>query len=285
MRITATRMIAIGIGAAIAVGLVALNLTMSAWHRRTAAKVTELESAATPQPAHFSPAQLDGLPPPVVRYFTRTLREAQPVIGSAVVTQEAEFFVNGAWRPLKARQHFTAMPPGFVWDARIEMATLLPVHVRDAYVAGHGSMQATIFGAYSLVDQAGSHELDAGALQRYLGEAVWFPTVLLPGPAVKWRAVDDHSAIVTLVDGSTTVSLTYRFDENDHVVEVSGDRYAEKDGGYELRPWRVVCSRHATHLGMVIPEYCEVMWMGASGPEPYWRGRITSITYAADRME
>lgn len=30
---------------------------------------------------------------------------------------------------------------------------------------------------------------------------------------------------------------------------------------------------------IVIPEYCEVMWLGLQGPEPYWRGRIASIVY------
>lgn len=253
MAITTTRLIIAGIGVAVA-AMVVLNVRVSAWHRTTAAKVAQLQSAAMPKPAHFAPALMEPVPAPVARYFKRTLREAQPLIVSASVTQDAEFFVNGAWRPLKAHQHFTAMPPGFVWDARIQMAPLLPAHVRDAYVAGQGSMQATIFGAYSLADQIGGPELNAGALQRYLGEAVWFPTALLPG-AVTWSGVDDHTAIATLADGDTTVSLKFHFDDDDRIVEISGNRFAERNGSYTLRPWRIVCSEHAEHMGIVIPEY------------------------------
>jgi hypothetical protein len=278
MAITIPRLIIVGIVVAVAAVVVLLNVRVSAWHRTTAAKVAQLQSAVMPKPAHFAPALLAPVPAPVARYFKRTLREAQPLIVSVRATQNAEFFANGAWRPLKARQHFTAMPPGFVWDARIEMAPLFPAHVRDAYVAGQGSMQATIFGTYSLADQSGTPELNAGALQRYLGEAVWFPTALLPG-AVTWSGVDDHNAIATLADGGTTVSLKFRFDDQDRIVEISGDRFAEQNGRYTLRPWRIVCSEHAEHMGIVIPEHCEVMWLGLQGPEPYWRGRIASIVY------
>ena len=46
----------------------------------------------------------------------------------------------------------------------------MPGDVRDAYVAGRGSMMATMFGAYSMVDQSETPQLASGALQRYLGE-------------------------------------------------------------------------------------------------------------------
>lgn len=272
----------IGLVVIAAVAAATLVFTMSAWNRATAAKVEELRAAGRARPDAYSPALVEGLPAPVARYFKRALRNRQKFITWAVVTQDAEFFVNDAWRPLRATQHFSAVPPGFVWDARIEMALLMPANVRDAYVAGHGSMQATMFGAYSLVDQSALPQLDSGALQRYLAEAAWFPTVLLPGGSVTWQAVDDRSALATLTDGSTSVSLTFRFDDQDRIIETSGDRYFEKDGGYQLRPWRVVCSDHVEHEGIMIPQYCEVAWIGDRGPEPYWRGRLTSIVYSFD---
>lgn len=271
-----------GIGLAVVAAVAAATLasTMNAWRQSTVAKVEQLRRAGTPRPGAFSPALVEGLPAPVARYFRRALKDGQPFITWAVARQDAEFFANNAWRPLRATQHFNTVPPGFVWDARIAMAPLMPADVRDAYVAGHGSMQATMFGAYSLVDQSALPQLDSGALQRYLGEAVWFPTALLPGMGVTWQAVDDRSALATLTDGSTTVSLTFRFDDQDRIIEAIGDRYFERDGGYELRPWRVRCSDHSVREGIEIPQSCEVAWIRPQGPEPYWRGRISSIVYS-----
>ena len=253
------------------------------WERATAARIEQLRAAIVEPDRRYASAALEVLPLPVARYFRRVLRDGQPVIRSVIATQEAEFFVNGAWRPLKATQHFSATPPGLVWDGTIRMAPLLPAYVRDAYVDGRGSMQATIYGLFSLVDQTGTPELNSGALQRFLGEAVWFPTVLLPSPAISWTGRDDLSAVVTLTDHGTRVSLLFEFDDRGDVMRISGDRYKESAGGFTLQPWIISCREHVERSGIRVPQYCEVAWMGSHGPEPYWRGRISTIEYEFSR--
>lgn len=247
----------------------------TAWRRGTARKVEAL-TAETAAPARADRA---ALPAPVARYFARALAAGQPMVHSAVATQDAEFFINGGWRPLRATQYFTAARPGFVWDATIRMAPLLPAWVRDAYVGGRGSMQASIYGLYALVDQSGTPELNAGALQRYLAEAVWLPTALLPSAALSWSPRDDRSATATLVDGPSRVSLLFEFNSEDDVVRVSGERYKEAGGAYTLQPWVVSCREHREQSGLRIPVWCEVAWLDAGQPAPYWRGRISAITY------
>jgi hypothetical protein len=249
------------------------------WRRATAAKVDRLASTVAEPTRIHGLASPDELPPPAARYFKRVLTGTDRVVRSAVATQQAEFFINGGWRLLTATQYFTVTPPGFVWDARIEMAPLVPANVRDAYVSGRGSMQASMYGLYSIVDLEGTPELNSGALQRFLGEAVWFPTALLPSPSVAWSARDDRSAIVTLIDGDTRVSLLFELDQNDDVVRISGDRFKETNGSYVIQPWVIACSEHGDRSGMRIPLFCEVAWVGEGGPEPYWRGRITNIEY------
>ena len=249
------------------------------WKRGTEAKVDQLRAAIVEPERRYASAALAVLPLPAARYFRRALRDGQPMIRSAVATQEAEFFINGAWRPLTATQHFSAAPPGLVWDASITMAPLVPAFVRDAYVGGQGSMQAAIYGLVSLVNQAGAPELNAGALQRFLGEAVWVPTALLPSPTVSWTGRDELSAVVTLTDHGTSVSLLFEFDDTGNVIRISGERYKETAGTYALQPWVIRCAEYATRAGMCIPLFCEVAWMGANGPERYWRGRIATIEY------
>ncbi len=197
---------------------------------------------------------------------------------SAIATQEAEFFINGAWRPLSATQDFRSRPRGLCGTRASTWRRSSTASVRDAYIDGRGAMQASMFGLYSLADQVDKPPLNAGALQRFLGEAIWFPTALLPSTAVAWAPRDDRSAIATLRDGATTVSLVFEFAEG-HVVSISGDRYKENQGAYTLEPWRIECGDYAERDGMTIPLRCEVSWITNGRPEPYWRGRITGITY------
>lgn len=188
--------------------------------------------------------------------------------------------INGQWRPLTATQFVRADGPGFVWDARITMAPFVSAFVRDSYVAGHGAMQADLAAVVPMVAQHGRSELDAGALHRYLAELVWMPSALMPGLAVHWTGIDDHSARVTLVDGTTTVSLDFRFDDEGDVVEIfTAERFAEHDGTYRRQPWRVRCGGHRAFEGVRVPSRCEVAWMTPEGPAPYWRGSIVSAHY------
>jgi hypothetical protein len=265
--------VAMMIGAAAA----AVFAGSSSWNRATAATVAKL-----PPPSEsgvFTLAVLGDLPEPAARYFRRVLREGQPIVRSAIATQEAEFFLNGAWRPLRATQQFVTSPPGFVWDARIGMAPLVSAFVRDSYVGGTGSMIASALGVYPIVNQTATPELNAGALQRFLGEAIWVPTALLPSATVTWTAHSERSAMVTLRDGATTVALVFEFNADGFVTTIQGDRFKENNGAYTLQPWRIQCDEYRDRDGMVIPLHCEVAWITDGRPEPYWRGRITSITY------
>lgn len=272
--------LAILIGASVAAALAGA----SSWTRATRASVAELTPAFS-EPAVFTASSVDGLPAPVARYFHRAITSDHPMVRAAIATQEAEFFINGGWRPLTATQHFSVSPPGFVWDARIQMAPLLPALVRDSYVKQRGAMQASLYGAYTMVNERNKPQLDAGALQRFLGEAIWFPTALLPSPAITWKARDDRSAFATLQDGATAVTLLFEFGDDGMPVTISGDRYKEDRGSYTIQPWQIRCDRHELHDGLTIPSYCEAAWIINGTREPYWRGRITSINYQYDRME
>ena len=268
--------LAIAIGAAVAATIAG----SVSWNRATGAAV-ELVDASTPGPA-FDAATLDQLPPPVLRYFRTALRADQPMIRSAIATQDAEFFINGAWRPLRATQHFRTSPPAFVWDARIDMAPLIPAFVRDSYIDERGAMTAAMFGVVTLADQSGTRELNLSALQRFLGEAVWMPTALLPSDRIAWTARDDRSALAMLTDGANSVTLLFEFGEDGMVTAMSGERFKEASGTYSLQTWQIQCDEPRQRDGILIPMHCEVSWLTNGVREPYWRGRIASIEYRYD---
>jgi hypothetical protein len=228
----------------------------------------------------FHAGQLTGVPAPVARFLRRTLPEGQRMIRTARLRQEGEFSINGTWRRLEATQVIAAMPPAFMWDATISAAPFMPVYVRDSYVGSHGSMRASVLAVYPIVSQSGTPELDAGALMRYLGEAVWAPTRLLPGRGLTWQALDDHSAIATLTDGPTSVSLQFRFDGPGDVVEIyAPDRFREVNGAYVPTPWRVRALGYDVRDGMRLMSSAVAEWVLPEGPFAYWRGRIADITY------
>jgi hypothetical protein len=241
-----------------------------------------VEARLTAQPVQPSGANTP-LPAPVARYFARVIPPGAKPIRGARLTQDAEFFVGSAWRPLSASQTFTIAPPGFVWDARIAMAPGMSVLVRDAFVAGGGSMHADFMGLYPIAYQTARAELNAGALHRYLAESVWLPTALRPESGVEWAPLTDHSAVATLSAGAARVSLEFRFNADGDIVEMfTPERFAESKGSFEKRPWTVTCSEHAVRDGYRIPIRCEVSWQQPDGPQAYWRGRISTVEYLYD---
>ena len=76
------------------------------------------------------------LPAPVRRYFKAVLKDGQPFVQSARLRQRGVFRLGDKWKPFDAEETMTTRPPEFSWDARIHMAPLLTVRVRDGYARG-----------------------------------------------------------------------------------------------------------------------------------------------------
>lgn len=255
------------------------------WRTGTATLVGQLrrEGTAAP-PAVFTPGDLEQLPTPVARYLRAVLPESGQVIRYARLTQRGRFLTRptpDGWRPFQAVEHFTATPPGFVWDARIRMLPGLTVMVRDGFVGGRGTMVGTAMGLRRLLAIEGTPAISSGALQRYLAEAVWLPTALLPSQGVAWAPLSDSSARATLSAGATTVSVDFHFGADGLVGRIfTAGRERDLGGGRSVpTPWQGRFSRYEQRAGFRIPLAGEVEWMLPEGPQPYWRGEIIQATY------
>lgn len=259
------------------------------WRARTANLVAHLHARgadlATPPTAFSaSAARIDTLPAPVARYFRAVLREGQPIARRWRLTQEGEFLLNAErsqWGPFTGTQHVVAEPPGFVWDARIRMAPGLTAFVRDGFVNGTGSMMATLRGILRVAAVEGTPEIAAGAIHRYLAEAVWCPTLLLPSPQLSWTPLDESSARATLSAGDATVWLDFRFRAEDGLIEsvYTPERFRDVNGRGVPTPWQGRFSDYEERGGMRIPLAGEVEWVLPDGPQAYWRGRIIAASY------
>jgi hypothetical protein len=265
---------AIGIAGALVYG-------SSRWQVQTQESRAKLEAGRLPATsATYDAREIESLPPPVRRYFHAVLQEGQPIVSGVRLSQEGQFRLDDSWRPFKATQAITTHPPGFDWDARIKMAPGIHVFVRDAYTAGVGRLHAALLGLVTVADLSGTPELASGELLRYLAEAAWYPTALLPSQGVHWDAIDDSTARATLVDGATMASLEFHFDKEGLIAAAWAPvRYRTVNGALQPTPWQGRFSAYAPRGGMRIPLEGEVEWQLPTGPLPYWRGRITEIAY------
>jgi hypothetical protein len=137
-----------------------------------------------------------------------------------------------------------------------------------------------ILGLFKLTELHGPGAIAEGEAMRWLAEAAWYPTALLPGQGVTWTAIDDRSALATLTDDDITVALTFRFGPDDLIESVRAKARDRMVGGtFIATPWEGRWSDYRRQDGMMVPMAGEVAWILPEGAKPYWRGRITALSY------
>jgi hypothetical protein len=278
--------LAAAVAAALAVaGATAVRYGSGRWRARTRALREGLEaSRLAPLPALFDAAELDGLPAPVRRYLCSVLSDRQPMIAAVDMAHRGRFNMSDSgqqWKPFQSTQRVVTCRPGFDWDARIAMLPGLSVRVHDAYVAGEGVLHASLLGLAPLVDLHGTPELAEAELMRFLAEAPWYPTALLPSQGVHWQAVDERSALATLTDAAVSASLLFRFGDDGLVESVRAEGRARTVGGLPVpTPWQGRWTAYQWRHGMLVPTEGEVAWIFEDGARPYWRGCIAGLDYA-----
>jgi len=263
---------------------VALIYGSRRWESATKEMHAKLEAARRPIGRKtYSPDELIGLPAPVQKYFRAVLKDGQPIVSAVYVELSGTFNMSATgekWKRFTSTQRVIAQRPGFDWEGRIEMMPGLTVRVHDAYIAGAGVLHATLLGLVSLAKLGGTPEIAQGELMRFLAEAAWYPTALLPNQGVQWKAIDDFSAKATLKDGETALTLLFCFDENGLIESVRAEARGRTVAGTVIpTPWEVQWSNYELRDGMCIPTEGKVAWLLPEGPKPYFRGRITSLRY------
>lgn len=254
------------------------------WKSGTRELRDQIEAARLPiEPKVFDRRELERVPAPVQRYFHSVLRDGQPIVAAVTLSHAGTFNMDELaeqWKPFTSSQAVVTRRPGFDWDGRIALMPGLPVYVHDAYVAGEGILHAAVLGLVLMVALRDGDEVAKGELMRFFAEAAWYPTVLLPSQGVRWDAVDDHSARATLQDGDITVTLLFHFNEEELIDTVRAEARGRTVGGKIMpTPWHGRFWNYAMRDGMRVPLDGEVAWLLAEGTKPYWRGRITQLSY------
>lgn len=226
---------------------------------------------------------LSTLPPPVARYLEHVLRDGQPMIRRLRLKQSGQLRTrveSSRWLPFGAEQVIDPVSVGYVWDARVSILPLVHVRVRDSYAAGRASSQVRLLSVIPMASEGGRYELNSGALHRYLAEAAWYPTALLPSSALQWRPVNSSSALATLTDAGASVSLEFRFNEAHEITSVyTSGRWEKVTGGYRQTPWEGRFHSYRERQNMVVPSGGEVGWYHDGTWQKVWTGEIVGSEY------
>jgi hypothetical protein len=230
----------------------------------------------------ISAESLLGLPAPVQRYLAYTGVVGRPRIKTAWVKWSGRFrrAIDQPWMPMTAEQFYSVNPPGFVWNARFQVAGLPLMRARDTYKDGQGHMYARLAWIIPIFDLR-SEELIQGTMVRYLQEMAFFPTAYLE-PYVEWKPVDDTSAEVIFTDHGKSVSGKMYFDPQGRLLDFKAQRYREINGDFSLDTWTAPINSYGTIAGLNLPKRGMAVWKLASGDLPYAEVEAVEVRYNLD---
>ena len=222
---------------------------------------------------------LGDLPPPVARYLRLAL-PLRKAIEQVRLTQTGTLRTDATaerWMAFEAEHLAVPAASGFLWNARVRVAPLLHVRVRDALTDGIGSGQVSLLSAFPVSAVIGGLEMNSGSLHRYLAEAVWYPSALLPSSQLQWTPIDATKALATLTNDRASVSLEFRFGESGEVTGIyTPARWGTFAGGYKQLPWGGHFRDYQDRDGIKVPAYGEVGWYIDDAWRAVWRGTVTS---------
>jgi hypothetical protein len=226
---------------------------------------------------------LTELPNPVARYLRHVLGEGRLPLRDVRLKQAGELRTDPGsdrWLSFEAEQVSVPTPPSYLWTARVRLARLLSIRVQDSYRDGVAAGGVKLLGIVPLRGDRAKPELDSGALHRFLAEAVWYPTALLPSRSLVWTPIDHTKALATLTDHGTSVSLEFRFSDSDEVSGIySPGRWGRFHGEYRQVPWEGHFRGYRPQQGILVPAEGEVGWYSHGSWHCVWRGTVVESIY------
>ena len=186
-------------------------------------KNLDVFNEANPETSRTTYGSSDWLPlPDVVRKYLRAAMPAEGLcINSVRIRQKGEMrhHEGASWKPFTAVQYVSVSPPGMIWAGNAEYWPMTDLGILTTYLAGKGETTGYLWGLFTGFENRGA-EMKAYLMLRWLGEAVWYPTALLPGDRIAWEAVESKQAEVSkarvlFTDGDMRVSGIFSFMKSD----------------------------------------------------------------------
>lgn len=264
----------------LASGVLGLALLTFLDHRADRAEWRRLAALQPAMQERFNPEMISGLPEPAQRYFCYTICPGTALRPVTEIDMTGQFSLGTQsdpdYQPMEARQ-ILAAPEGFVWA----------MHTRGRMpVSGSDSGSWTRFRIFGLIPVGrlgGDPDHSRSAFGRYVAEsAIWAPAALMPGPGVKWSAVDEDTARVIISHGALEQAVDVTVDKEGRPVEVSFQRWsnANPDKVYRLQPFGAFMSDFREVGGYRLPFRVEAGNMfGTDVYFPFFLADVTDIRF------
>ncbi|MBC8155627.1 MAG: hypothetical protein H7Z72_22290 [Bacteroidetes bacterium] len=221
---------------------------------------------------HLRPSSTNGPARACTAVFRHVLKPGQPYLRTVRLRHDGDFKTDleKDWAAITSDEYFLADKPGYIWIGTTAWFT-----AQDQYVAGQGSLTVRLLGTLPIVQGSGP-AYNQGELLRWLAEAAWFPTSLLPGGRVVWSPVDDHSAMLTLTDHGLTVSCLMSFNENDELVRCQAQRQSDAT---HFQAWVCRLFDYREIHGLLVPTQGGAAYVIDGEEKPYARFVLRDIAY------
>lgn len=271
------------IAASLFSGIGVLWVVNAIWgrHRVNKAIKTAMQEIGHGPATAYNESMLAGLPEPVQRYFRRVLPSGQKFIRFARVHQEAEYKMKpqGEWIDVTADSCYTTEQPALVWDAVLHDSRYRWRRAHLIYLHGTGEGMTKLYGGLTLSDYSGS-EADITLLSRFLSEALWFPTALLPSRYIEWKEHGPDSAEAVITDDDLQARVVFHFSATGEVERITtNDKFRDFRGGFHKEEFVMHCRNYKPISNVLVPTELEFVWELDSGNFPYARIHATEFDY------
>lgn len=268
-------------------GLAALAIWRAMDERAAQRMAARLLSLREPAPRQFSEDMIADLPLPVQRYFRFAIAPGTPLARIAEIEMTGVFRLGekDAPRPMDmSATQVLALPEGFVWRMSARAGAMS--------VSGSDTMGWTRFRAMGVLPVArtgGTPDHRRSAFARLLMEAVaWTPTALLPGPDVRWRALDETTIAVAVTFEGAEEEAFVSLDSSGRPVAVWLQRWSDANAEKTFRrqPFGGALSEHRVFDGVGIATKVEVgNFYGTDAYFPFFSAEITKISFGVPSIQ
>ncbi len=263
--------------------LVVSLLSLGAYQFRTMVKEETsrlLNSNQTGSSRIVAENDITRLPDPVKKWLRRSGAIGQAGINQARLMQKAAMQLKPGkdkWLDAAAIQYTTLHEPGFIWSVDVKMNSFLNFQGRDKLEKGKGEMLIKLNSLLKIVEAKGE-KMDEGAMQRFLGEMVWFPSMAL-SPYISWESIDDSTARASMQYAGIQASGTFHFTADGDVTRFSALRYKDNDAAAKRHEWIIDIEDYKVFQGILVPSRLRSTWRLDEGDWTWLKLELTDITY------
>lgn len=228
----------------------------------------------------ITPEMILELPDPVQQWLLHSGIVGKPAIRKVYLTQKARMKMKPdqtKWAEAKAWQYVDVEALSFFWKVDMKMMGI-PVKGRDRLHDGQGEMLIKLAGLIPVVDVVDNPKINSGALLRFLGEIVWYPSAAFH-PAIQWEAIDSLSAQATIRTAGMEESGVFTFNPEGDLVRFSAMRYMGSDAAAEKREWVIETIESGEKDGIRMPVKSKATWMLEEGPWTWMELQIEEMRY------